>query len=143
MSASALATRQDGPAVILVIDDDEAVREFTADTLQELGYEVLQAENGAEALRIVASAQPIDLAIVDFAMPGLNGSQTITALREQRPGLPAFYITGFAEAPGLVLGPGDGLLRKPFRVADLARKVSHTLAHPSGGDIGASCDRPD
>jgi DNA-binding response OmpR family regulator len=61
-------------------------------------------------------------------MPGMNGTRTIEAARALRPGLAALYVTGHAEGSGLALATGDGLLRKPFRLSELARRVSDTLA---------------
>ncbi|ONG45572.1 hypothetical protein BKE38_26350 [Pseudoroseomonas deserti] len=104
---------------LLVVDDDEAVRRSTVGLAEALGCAVLEAEDGAAALRLLAadSAPPIDALLVDYAMPGMDGATLLRAARALRPGLPALLVTGYAGDPGLeALAP---VLPKPFRAAEL------------------------
>ena len=120
-----------GAEVVLLVEDEEAVRMFGARTLSALGYTVLQAANGTEALALVAAhADPIDLLVTDVTMPGMQGHQLAAALRSDRPDLPVLYVSGFTETlvgrPG-VPGDGSGFLAKPFAGDALGRAVREAL----------------
>jgi len=121
-----------GGARILVIDDDEDVREFLADALIGLGHRV-ETLDGAEAgLAALARGAP-DLILVDFAMPGMNGADFARDARARYPGLPIVFVTGFAESDQLegALGLDVAVLRKPFGIDDLAAIVAaHWPARP-------------
>jgi PAS domain S-box-containing protein len=115
-------------ARVLVVDDDSDVRAFLVESLQGLGHEVTAVESGEEALERLR-AGPADLALVDYAMPGMNGAEVARAARDLSPGLPIIFVTGYAESEQLesVAGPGARVLRKPFSVADLAAAVEASL----------------
>ena len=108
---------------VLVVEDDAGVRRFIVECLEMLGYGVTEAAHGREGLDRLAEAAP-DLLIVDFAMPGLNGVEVITAARAQAPDLPIILATGYAdmEAVHKVIDP-ERVLRKPFQIDDLERAV--------------------
>jgi len=116
-----------GAAGILLCDDDDEVRRFIGEFLASLGYDVAVANNGGEALRLLERRGDIELLIVDYAMPGINGLETIRRARQRLPGLKPLLITGYASG---VSGNtvGISLLRKPFAPADLARRVAEILA---------------
>jgi CheY-like chemotaxis protein len=115
-------------ATILVIDDDSDVRAFLADSLEGLGHAVVAAEGGEEGLSLLAEKAP-DLALIDYAMPGMNGAEVARAARRARPDLPIVFVTGFAETDQLVgaLGPDVTVLRKPFTLAQLTAAVAENL----------------
>ncbi len=79
---------------ILVVDDDAAVREVTVQMLRQLGYGVVEADSGAAALDALSRGEVYDLVLIDLAMPGLNGIETVQRARERWPGLRVLYVTG-------------------------------------------------
>ncbi|RZJ05988.1 MAG: response regulator [Brevundimonas sp.] len=112
---------------ILVIDDDEGVRQFMVDSLEGSGYAVVAAANGPDGLRSLRETAP-DLVIVDYAMPGMNGVEVVTEARRHRPAVPIILATGYADmaAVDAVMDP-ERVLRKPFRVDDLNAAVRAAL----------------
>ena len=115
-------------ATILLVDDDNAVREVTAAMLRELRYRVLEAGSGGAALDILERQPGIDLMLVDFAMPGMSGADVARRVGAIRPLLPLVFITGFAEHSALA-GIGENrLIRKPFSRDELGDKVAAALA---------------
>jgi len=118
-------------ARVLVVDDDPDVRAFLADSLEGLGHEVAAFESGEEALAALPG-WPADMALVDYAMPGMHGADVARAARALRPDLPIVFVTGYAESQQLenAAGPDAAVLRKPFTVADLAAAVESTLPPP-------------
>jgi CheY-like chemotaxis protein len=117
-------------ATILVVDDDLDVRELTVVGLREQGYKVLEAGAGEEALAILDSDEPVDLLVVDYAMPGMTGAALSIEARARRPGLRILFVTGYADIATLAPESEDLLMHKPFRVADLAAKVAVALERP-------------
>src|ERR1700674_842003 len=85
---------------VLIVDDQEEVREIAAIHLEALGYEIIQAANGRAALDLleVGGAPAMDVLLVDYAMPGISGAEVIRAARQARPNLPAVLMTGYADA---------------------------------------------
>jgi signal transduction histidine kinase/ActR/RegA family two-component response regulator len=116
-------------ALILVIDDDTDVRLFLKESLEELGYRTVVAEDGEEGLRKIESRQP-DLVLVDFAMPGMHGADVARAARKLHADLPIVFVTGYAETQQLeaALGTDVPVLRKPFSIAELAEAVKEQLS---------------
>jgi CheY-like chemotaxis protein len=116
-----------GAANILLCDDDDDVRRFIGEFLDSAGYTIHEASGPEAALGILQQSTEIDLLIVDYAMPGMNGLETIRQARQRRPGLRPLLITGYAGAVGA--DPvGIPLLRKPFPPSELARMVAEILA---------------
>ncbi|WP_024694830.1 PAS domain-containing sensor histidine kinase [Pseudomonas syringae] len=120
-----------GGETILVVDDEKAIRQLVTEVLEELGYQVLQAERGAEALVILQSKAAIDLLITDVGLPGgMNGRQVADAARAVRPDLNILFVTGYAENAALAhdtLEPGMYVLPKPFSIAALTARVTELL----------------
>jgi len=117
------------PALVLAVDDDEAVRHTTADILKGLGYGVLQAANGEAALALLDQNARIDVLLTDVVMPGMNGPELARRARSSHPRLPVVFISGYADPEGIaddVLS--YPLVRKPFRPSDLRRQVEAALA---------------
>jgi CheY-like chemotaxis protein len=114
------------PARILLVDDEELVRQGTAEMLLGLGYDVVEAAGGAAAVGMVRAGLAPDLLVTDYLMPGLNGVALAAALRALRPGLPALMITGYAHLHDDEAGHLPRLA-KPFREADLAVRVAELI----------------
>ena len=113
---------------VLLVDDDSAVREVTAGILQELGYGVVEAGSGGAALEVLDRASKIDVLLLDFAMPGMNGAEVAREVQARRPGLPILFVTGYADIESLEAAGGSGIVRKPFAQEDLAAKLRSLLA---------------
>jgi len=112
---------------VLLVDDDSAVREVTAGILHDLGYGVIEAGSGGAALEVLDREAAIDLLLVDFAMPGMNGAEVAREVHARRPGLPILFVTGYADTDALASAGDDGILRKPFVEKDLAAKLRSVL----------------
>jgi CheY-like chemotaxis protein len=126
----ALPARAQVDASVLVIDDDPDVRGFVAATLDDLGYRVREAREGREGLDLFA-AEPADLVIVDFLMPGLTGADVARAIRLERPDQPILFVSGYSETEAIrQAAPGAPLLPKPFRAEALDEAVRAAL-HPA------------
>jgi CheY-like chemotaxis protein len=116
-----------GKATVLVVDDDTGVREIAVNALHELGYRTLEAENGQAALDRLAQGEPIDLLLVDVAMPGMNGVEMVRRARERQPTLRALFATGYADIDAFEHARSDLLLQKPCRLETLADLVRRAL----------------
>jgi two-component system, cell cycle sensor histidine kinase and response regulator CckA len=118
---------------VLVIDDEEAVRRTAARVLERAGYEVEQAPTGeAGVARAREAAVPFDLVIVDFTMPGMNGIETLAAIRGFEPDLRAVLLSGYHEAD-LPRGAGVAFLQKPYDRRDLVEIVTQALRPDGAG----------
>jgi PAS domain S-box-containing protein len=116
-------------ARILVVDDDPEVREVTFLMLQEVGYDVVGVDSGQAALDCLDRGDAYDLMIVDIAMPGLNGIETVRRAREKRPNLRVLYASGYAEATHDDGQTGaDHRIKKPFRLVELTAEVRNALS---------------
>jgi signal transduction histidine kinase/CheY-like chemotaxis protein len=116
--------------IILVVEDEDQVRHMTVDALRELGYTVVQASNGKDALQQLELQPRIDLLLTDIIMPEMNGKQLADLVTQKRPGLPVLYTTGYtrnAIVHNGVLDHGVALLPKPFTVEQLALKLHDVL----------------
>jgi signal transduction histidine kinase/ActR/RegA family two-component response regulator len=116
-----------GQARILVCDDDGDVRALVGALLRDNGYTVWEANNPALALQILKRERPIDLFLVDYAMPEMSGSAVIEQAQSSQPGLKVLLITGYPEALRTGGVSGIALLAKPFKVAELKSRVAEIL----------------
>jgi len=124
----------------LLCDDDDDVRSLLAGFLVSLGYTVHEAASGEEALRILDGGAEADLAIVDYAMPGISGAETVGQARLRRPDLRFLMITGHAGLPDREIGSVP-LLRKPFAPTELARAAAEILAGANAAGMAESALR--
>jgi CheY-like chemotaxis protein len=120
-----------GSETILIVDDHETVWDFLIDGLQQLGYSVLLAENGIDAVDIYA-ANPdcIDLVLLDMIMPKAGGHTTFYRIRELDPQANILLSSGFVcenEVADLLQAGAAGFLPKPHRLADVAREIRRVL----------------
>jgi signal transduction histidine kinase len=122
--------------VILVVEDEEAVRAFTVEMLRELGYAVLEAANGQAALRLIDSNPAIQLLFTDVGLPGgINGRQLADEAMARKPGLKVLFTSGYtrnAIVHGGRLDAGVALIGKPFTYAALAEKIRQVFADETG-----------
>ena len=113
---------------VLLVEDDEGVRRFIAESLEMLGYSVVAAAHGREGLERLEEALP-ELMIIDYAMPGLNGVQVAEAARARAPGLPIILATGYADMEAVhKVFDETHILKKPFQINDLHQAVRRALA---------------
>ena len=114
---------------VVVVEDQENVRNQIVEALAEIGCKVAEAKDGVEGLAVIESGVAIDLLITDVGLPGLNGRQLADAARARKPDLPVLLITGFA-GKALVDGrlpEGMEILRKPFELDELTSRVRALL----------------
>lgn len=118
-----------GSVYILVIEDDKSVREFLADQLADQGYKIMTADNGAEAVECVQNSK-FHVVICDLRMPGMNGIQTLEAIKKIDPMVPIILSSGHGNAEAAVEAMKKGayhFLQKPFRMNELFRLIEKAL----------------
>jgi PAS domain S-box-containing protein len=116
--------------VVLVVEDEQAVRDIVVEVLKDLGYHPLEAADGPSGLRLLEGQQRIDLLVTDVGLPGLNGRQLADAARVRWPGLKVLFMTGYAENAALnggFLDEGMALITKPFPMQTLAARIRAML----------------
>jgi CheY-like chemotaxis protein len=124
-----------GNARILVVDDNQGVLEEAVDQLTSLGYRVVSASTGAEALALLERDDSVDLLFTDVVMPGELAGRTLAAkAMEMRPGLKVLFASGYFE--GALVGKGQlesdvKFLAKPYRKKELAQKIEEVLGAAS------------
>jgi CheY-like chemotaxis protein len=120
-----------GRESILVVEDDDALRGHAKEILSELGYCVLEARNGPDALDLLDKMQDIDLLFTDIVMPGgVDGRKLADEATRRRPGLKVLFTTGYTRNAIVHHGrldPGVQLLVKPFTFGELSEKVRALL----------------
>ena len=121
---------------VLVVDDDEKIRQLLMDTLSALGYNTIGAPDGNEALSILKKRK-MDLVIADIRMPTMNGIDLLKAIKSTQPNLPVLIITGydFNYAMDQAMEAGaDGFLAKPFRIGKIEELMTNVLGRRSDMD---------
>jgi CheY-like chemotaxis protein len=116
--------------VILAVEDDASVRQVTSNLLRELGYTVVAAASGNEALALLPSLPRIDALVTDIVMPGMNGRALAEKMLVERPTIKVLYVTGYtrnAVVHNGILDPGVAFLPKPFTTAQLGQKLRQVL----------------
>jgi signal transduction histidine kinase len=106
----------------LLVDDEQVVRESTADMLEEFGYQVEQADSGEAALALINQGLKPDLLVSDHLMPGMSGVDLARFIQQKMPALPVLIISGYADAEGIA--PDIPRLTKPFRSAELEARLA-------------------
>jgi two-component system cell cycle sensor histidine kinase/response regulator CckA len=128
-------TEAGGCETVLLVEDEESVRELVRLTLTARGYNVLEAENGECGLRIAEDfKEHIDILITDVVMPGIGGRELAKKLLGLRPGISVLYLSGYTEDTVVTqgaLGPDTAFLQKPFTLQNLAKKVREVLRSKS------------
>ena len=124
--------KSDNFETVLVVEDEEIVRDLVCDVLEEQGYDVLCAVDGLEALKLAANFDgTIHLLVTDVIMPHMNGHELAAKLSSVRPDMKILYVSGYSDndiGDHGVLDPRFELLQKPFTPQTLARKI-HDVIH--------------
>jgi two-component system cell cycle sensor histidine kinase/response regulator CckA len=127
-----------GSETVLLVEDEESVRQLVRETLETKGYTVLEAANGEAALQIVTHhAEPIDMLITDVVMPGMSGRELSARLCATHPQTKVLYLSGYTEDAIVhegVLEAGTAFLQKPFTLQMLSRKVREVLGSERSRD---------
>ncbi|HYD48282.1 MAG TPA: response regulator [Terriglobales bacterium] len=126
---------------ILLVDDDYDVRETTANILRDLGYQVLEAGSAGAALEVLDQHGGIDLAVLDYAMPGMNGLDLARQIQIKLPSLPVLFVTGFADRTMLSGVSESNIVGKPFVDDELASKVRLALHAEESNVIRLKADQ--
>jgi DNA-binding NtrC family response regulator len=112
---------------ILLVDDDDDVRDFTAMVLEEAGYDVRTTSRADAALKLLVSGEPFDLLITDVVMPGWDGTELAERVKTVRPDLKVLFITGYTRHISHDRLVGAEVLDKPFQRDKLLHAVRHML----------------
>ncbi|MBV1857426.1 MAG: response regulator [Nannocystaceae bacterium] len=125
-----VAKPQESTRVVLVVEDEPAVRLIVERILAREGYRVLAAEGGAAALSLVEKERHLDLVLADVMMPGMLGPEVVRRVRELFPNVPALYMSGYADRVlderGVLESPAQ-LIHKPFEVTGLTARVRESM----------------
>jgi nitrogen-specific signal transduction histidine kinase/ActR/RegA family two-component response regulator len=124
----------DAGTLILVVEDEERVRTLSVASLRELGYTVLHADSGAQALQVLEKNPSVALMFTDIVMPGMSGRKLADEAKSRWPTLKVLYTTGYTQNAIVHNGVVDAdarLLLKPYSLSDLARKIRAVLDEPS------------
>jgi len=120
-----------GAETVLLVEDEQSVRQLVRETLEARGYRVLEAENGEAGLAVAARHEkPIDLVITDVVMPELGGRELAQRLVKARPQIKVLYLSGYTEDAVVndgTIDSANAFLQKPFTLQNLARKVREVL----------------
>ena len=120
-----------GSGTILLVDDEEMILGVGRAMLERLGYRVIVAAGGEEALHMVRrKEEAIDLVILDLIMPGMPGGQVFDGIREIRPDMPVLLSSGYSingQAKDIMARGCNGFLQKPFNLSELSQKIDHIM----------------
>ncbi|MFC6792216.1 response regulator [Methylobacterium komagatae] len=120
------------------------MREVTVTRLSEVGYTVREATSGLQALAALEADPHVDLVVLDFAMPGMNGAEVATEIRRRWQAMPVLFVTGFADTAALAdagANGADAIVLKPFRKGELERKVATALGSRTTAGLRLVSDR--
>jgi len=120
-----------GTETVLVVEDEEGVRNLVSGTLEAYGYQVLQAKNAEEGLQLASTSTHIDLLLTDVIMPGMNGRELYEQINAIRPQVKVLYMSGYTDNMIVrdgILEEGTNYLQKPFTIQGLTQKVRTVLS---------------
>jgi signal transduction histidine kinase/ActR/RegA family two-component response regulator len=140
-----LAAAPKGEGTVLLVEDESALRVLVAESLKRLGYTILQAGNGLEALAVADHhAGKIDVVVTDIVMPRMGGPELAKKLREKRDGVAVIFVSGYTEMAALEnleIGTDAILLNKPFSTEALARKINEVRRTAAPKSAGAAAGK--
>ncbi|MFC1564480.1 response regulator [candidate division KSB1 bacterium] len=130
---SAVSDLSSGEATILLVDDEEYIRDISGKLLEKLGYKVILACNGRECINIYSErSSEIDLIMLDLIMPEMAGEETFTRLKEINPDIKVIILSGYTKdgtAKDILKAGGKGFLQKPFRLHEVSEIISKVLSN--------------
>ena len=118
---------------ILIVEDDDGVREYASDILRDLNYQVIEAKDSASAMRLLEADRPFDLMLTDVVLPGISGRALADEVIRRRPGAKVIFMTGYSRNAIVHQGRldrGTELISKPLTEAAVARKIRQVLDAP-------------
>jgi CheY-like chemotaxis protein len=119
---------------ILIVEDDDGVRQYASEILRDLNYQVIEAKDSATALRLLDAEKKFDLLLTDVVLPGKNGRELANEVEQRRPGTKIIFMTGYSRNAIVHHGrldPGTELIQKPLIERVLARKIRQLLDRDS------------
>ena len=132
--ADDLNSERGGGETILIVEDDDGVRQYASEILRDLNYQVIEAKDLATALRLLDADKKFDLLLTDVVLPGKNGRELANEVERRRPGTKIIFMTGYSRNAIVHHGrldPGIELIPKPLTERVLARKIRQVLDRPS------------
>ena len=129
-----LNSERGGGETILIVEDDDGVRQYASEILRDLNYQIIEAKDSATALRLLDADKKFDLLLTDVVLPGKNGRELANEVERRRPGTKIIFMTGYSRNAIVHHGrldPGIELIPKPLTERVLARKIRQVLARPS------------
>jgi CheY-like chemotaxis protein len=129
-----LNAERGGGETILIVEDDDGVRQYASEILRDLNYQVIEAKDSASALRLLDADKKFDLLLTDVVLPGKNGRELADEVERRRPGTKIIFMTGYSRNAIVHQGrldPGIELIPKPLTERVLARKIRQLLSRPS------------
>jgi PAS domain S-box-containing protein len=136
VQSEASTHRPPASGTILLVEDEDSLRELSHQLLESMGYRVIEAANGADAIRIAGQcADPIQLLMTDVVMPGMSGLELVERMADSRSQMKVLYVSGHTDdviVRHSILKPGVAFLQKPFSRDALANRIQEVLAAPSG-----------
>jgi two-component system, cell cycle sensor histidine kinase and response regulator CckA len=133
-TAASLGTAAKGTETVLVVEDQEGIRDIVRETLRRNGYQVLIAVDGDEALQMASAyPDPIHLLVTDLVMPNIGGRELAHRLTPLRPEMKVLFMSGYSEHSALEIeatSQSASVLQKPFSLDALARNVRRVLDEP-------------
>jgi CheY-like chemotaxis protein len=115
---------------ILIVEDDDGVRQYASEILRDLNYQIIEAKDSATALRLLDANKDFDLLLTDVVLPGINGRELANEVERRRPGTKVIFMTGYSRNAIVHHGrldPGTELIQKPLIERALARKIRQVL----------------
>lgn len=120
-----------GEETLLLVDDEEAILDVNREILKALGYKVMLARNGSEAVAVYQNhSGAIDLVLLDMIMPGLSGEETFTMLKNLNPEIKVILLSGYTidgQATKILESGCQAFIQKPFKIATLSGKIREVL----------------
>jgi len=121
---------------VLLVEDEDGVREFARLALEGHGYAVTDAANGEAAVGLLDPARPLDLLVTDVVMPGMDGRELAVRVRASWPGAGVVFVSGYVPDPARLAEVPDAVfLPKPFTPADLVLAAGRALARPHAAQV--------